>query len=371
MLFEIPKGTKDFLPLEAKWKKDIEDNLYNILSSWGYRQVIPPTYEYLNTLMQGEQHENYFSFFSEDGHTFALRNDFTTPIARLATIALSDEPRPLRLSYMGNLFRLRRKERRREFWQAGAELIGDGSKAADAEILALAMDALDKLGIRGWNLDISHRGVVEGILEDSNFGSAAKKQIEALLVKKDYADLKGLVEKEDTGHDLLLLPKLRGGPEILTVAKEKLTSTKAKGALDEIAGILDALKPYSLGAVNIDLANAKDFSYYTGMFFDAYAPGVASVICTGGRYDKLLGNFSTPEPAVGLAIGIDEVMAVLSEQNHRDTANSIPDLGILYSSESYEKAVSLAVEKRREGLSVFIAPCGEEAAPPAKKYLKV
>lgn len=371
MLFEIPTGTKDFLPFEARWKKEIEDNLHQILSSWGYRQVITPTYEYLNTLAQGEQSRaDYFSFFSEDGDTFALRNDFTTPIARLSKIALSQEPRPLRLYYMGNLFRLKRKERKREFWQAGAELIGDGSKVADAEVLALAMDTLEKIGMKNWSLDISHRGIVKGILEDSKLSSEAKKNAESLLIKKDYADLKKLVEDENSGFDLTLLPKLRGSGDILDVAETKLTSPKAKLALMEIAKTLDALKPYNYKQINIDLAMVKDFSYYTGMFFEAYAPGVARVICTGGRYDKLLSNFGATEPAVGFAIGIDEVMDSLVFQK-KDTASiSLPDLGILYSQENYDEAVAIALKKRQGGLNVFIA-LENESVPPAKEYIKI
>ena len=369
MLFEIPEGTKDFLPGEAKWKKEIEDVVAKELKSWGYRQVITPSYEYLTTLSQGaKSSSDFFSFFSENGESIALRNDFTTPIARLSGIALADEIRPLRLYYVGNLFRLKRKEKSREFWQAGAELIGDLSVKADAEILALAMSLLDELGIRNWGLDIGHRGILSGILEDSNLNTKAKVKAEALLLKKDYVGLKELVEKEKSGYDLLLLPSLRGKEDIINTAYKRLTSKKAKEALRDIENILEALKPYGCTQINIDLAMVKDLSYYTGMFFECFVPGLAGAICTGGRYDGLLANFSHDEPAVGFAIGIDEVLEVLSQNKKRP--EDIPDLGLVYIPYTYTQAVLIAKEKRQQGLSVFLVKAGKEF-PKAKEYKNV
>lgn len=369
MLFEIPEGTKDFLLGEAKWKNEIEDLLQIKLRAWGYRQVITPSYEYLTTLSQGEESRlDYFSFLSENGATLALRNDFTTPIARIASIALAEEIRPLRLFYRGNLFRLKHRDKR-EFWQAGAELIGDGSRYADAEILALAMSALDELGIKDWGLDIGHRKILQGVLEDSALSKKAQKQAEALLLQKDYAGLKALVEQEKTGYDLLLLPSLRGQEEILKTAKTKLTSPKAKEALGEIEEILKVLKPYGYTQVNIDLAMVKDLSYYTGMFFECYAPGLAGIICTGGRYDQLLANFNHPEPAVGLAIGIDEIMEVLAPNSQKRLLD-IPDLCLVFSKIQYEEAVIEAEKKRQTGFSVVLAKKGPHL-PRAKKYLEL
>lgn len=374
MFFEIPEGTKDLLPGEAKWKKEIEDILHIILREWGYRQVVTPSYEYLKTLSQGEEsRSDYFSFFSENGDTMALRNDFTTPIARLANVHLKEEPRPLRLYYVGNLFRLRRKERKREFWQAGAELIGEGAESLDAEILALAINALDRLGVVDWGIDIGHRGVLEGILEDSNLSTQVKKDIEALLLKKDYAGLKALVKKEGASEDLLTLPSLRGGVEILKQARSVLSSKKAKSALEEIEKIIEFLKPYNYKEINVDLAMVKDLSYYTGMFFECYAPGVAGIICTGGRYDKLLANFGRSEPAVGLAISIDEIIELLARTKRPEQFSEIPDLCLVYEKDRYAEAVTKAQQEREKGLSVLIFEKDIQSGemPKAKKYLEI
>lgn len=370
MSFEIPEGTKDLLPAEVTLKNQIETKLHKQLSSWGYRQVITPSYEYLTTLAQGEESRlDYFSFISESGESIALRNDFTTPIARLANVALAEEPRPLRLYYLGNLFRLQRKERKREFWQAGAELIGDGSPEADAEILALAMSSLEAIGIPGWGLDIGHRGILRGILNDSNLSIKSKQEVENLFLNKDYAELKALAKREKTCNDLLLLPDLRGDAKIINQAAKELSSPSAKIALAEIEEILGALSPYKINNINIDLAMVKDLAYYSGMFFEGFAPGLAGVICTGGRYDKLLGNFGKDEPAVGLAIGIDEVMEVLAIKSNK-CSEATPDLCIVYNQENYLKAINIATEKRLKGESVFIASDANRL-PLAKEYLKL
>ncbi len=113
----------------------------------------------------------------------------------------------------------------------------------------------------------------------------------------------------------------------------------------------------------------KDLAYYTGMFFEGFAPGLAGVICTGGRYDKLLGNFGKDEPAVGLAIGIDEVVEVLAMKTSK-RSEAIPDLCVVYSQENYTKAINIATEKRLKGESVFITS-DSNSLPLAKKYLKL
>lgn len=114
-----------------------------------------------------------------------LRPDLTTPIARMVATRLKDEPKPLRLSYLANVFRYDDVQVgfQREFYQAGVELIGSSSPAADAEAAALAVTVFNELGVNNFNLDLGHTGYIHGILEECELESLRKRFWQLLLKK--------------------------------------------------------------------------------------------------------------------------------------------------------------------------------------------
>src|SRR5690625_2681974 len=154
-----PGGTRDFLPADAARKTALERSLQDTFRSWGYEQVITPTAEFLETLVQSngqDTADKLYRLFDREGNTLALRPELTTAIARIAATRLKDEPRPVRLHYVANVFRHEplKAGRQREFWQAGVELVGARGPAADAEVVALAVEALRTAGLPSFRVEI-------------------------------------------------------------------------------------------------------------------------------------------------------------------------------------------------------------------------
>ena len=127
MNLRTPRGVKDFLPLEAEWKLELERKIRSVFHRWGYQEVISPTFEFYDLFAQGsgDQRQAY-RFFDQNGDLLVLRSDLTTPIARMVATRLKDEAKPLRLGYIANVFRYDEVQVgfQREFYQAGVELLG-------------------------------------------------------------------------------------------------------------------------------------------------------------------------------------------------------------------------------------------------------
>ena len=146
-VLKIPYGTRDFLPAEAAGKRVVETRLAELFAQWGYEEVVTPSIEYLDTLGLGSSQnigDHLFKLFDKSNQTLALRHEMTTPIARLVSTRLQDSPLPLKLSYISSVFRYEQTQagRQCEFYQAGVELMGPGSPATDAEVVALAVTTI-------------------------------------------------------------------------------------------------------------------------------------------------------------------------------------------------------------------------------------
>ena len=160
---QIPHGVQDRFLVDAARRRQAEAAVCQCFTCWGYQEVIPPTYEYYDNLAVGASDglkQAMYRFFDQQGRTLALRSDFTPQIARMAATKLFDQPMPLRCSYVGSLFRHEEPQagRKREFTQAGVELIGADTPAADAEIVALAVAALEALRLRGFQINLGQMG---------------------------------------------------------------------------------------------------------------------------------------------------------------------------------------------------------------------
>lgn len=314
----LPLGVQDLLQGEAALRRAAETTLRELFSNWSYREVIPPTFEYDDTLSVGagpELRRTMYRFLDRDGNTLALRADFTTQVARIAASKLSDMPLPLRSFYLGSLFRCEEPQvgRQREFTQAGVELIGANTPFADAEVVALAAAALDALSIPGYQINLSHMGIFRSLATDFS--------VEHLTLVREATDsrnrarlLSALDEAGASGrrHALLAkLPDLIGGPEVLEQALA-LGGTVAEAA-DALGKVYALLDNYGVAdRVILDLGEVRGMDYYTGITFRGVAPGSGWPIVSGGRYDELIAQFGRSLPAVGFGMGLER--ALLAQQ---------------------------------------------------------
>lgn len=357
---QTPRGAKDILPPEGYKKSRIEAQAAASMERWGYRRVYTPTFEFYDALAQGsgpEIADTLYRFVDRDGHTLALRPEMTIPIARMVATRYTADEMPLRLYYIGNVFRYDDPQagRQREFTQVGVELIGLGQPAADAEIVALAVTSLEELGLRSFRVDLGHVGYIHALLEATGDDALAGALKQALL-QRDYVRFEEVVQTDRLGGDLkealLALPTLRGGVEAIDAAREvSAPFPDALAALDELQRIYELVDAYGLaGNVAIDLGIIKGFDYYTGFLMEGYTPELGFTLCGGGRYDALVGRFGTPTPATGFAFGVERAMLALERQGWHLQEESA-DL-FLYSEEGPEVLFRAAADLRAQGQRV-------------------
>lgn len=323
-MVQTPRGTKDFLPRDAQRKRWVEDILLGQFFRWGYQEIITPTMEFYDTVGAGDVTglaQNFYRFFEREGDLLALRPDMTTPVARVVATRLQDQPKPLRFCYRANVFRYAEPQagRRREFYQAGVELIGTNSYQADAEVVALTVEALQAVGLKNFRVDIGQVDYYDGILQHPALSKEERRAMRLALLKKDYVALDELLAScslPRPDRELLRkLPELRGGREILQEAIARATSPISIKAIENLSAIYDILEAYNLADwVQVDLGMIKDIEYYTGMVLEAYTSDMGFTIGTGGRYDNLISQFGYQCPATGFALGIERIMLALTRQ---------------------------------------------------------
>lgn len=311
---QVPDGMRDLLPGEADRHAAVCEALREEFRRWGYRQVLTPTLEFLETFLQGAGtgiQDRLLKIVDRGGELLALRPEMTVPIARLAaTRLLRDAPRPLRVAYVAPVFRGQEPGRGwlREFTQAGVELLGDATVEGDAEVIALAIECLRRAGVTD---PVLHMGEL-GFLSDALDGIPEEEQdaVRMRLYRKEFASIDAAVSDAALARFLRALPDLHG-PDAVVRAVPFARTERGATSLQRLSSIQEQLAGYGVAdCVAVDLSIIRDFSYYTGVVFEAYGPGMGYPLLGGGRYDELLGRFGMDCPATGFAIGLERVLTV-------------------------------------------------------------
>lgn len=333
---QLPHGVADLYFQEAARKTQFEMRLHETFAQWNYTQVIPPTFEYYEALAaeaSPQVREEIYRFPDRDGRMLALRADPTIPIARLVSTKLYDQTLPLRFFYVANVFRHEEPKAslRREFTQAGVELIGAGTPQADAEVIALAVTSLRAMGLNEFRIRLGAIDFINALLSPLHLSEAQREQIKSALERKNDKALNDALRQMSMTWEmrraLAALPSLAGGEEILArAAEECAVNEPARRAIERLRilwQILDALGVAD--AVTLDLGMVRGMAYYTGIVFEGFARGIGFSILSGGRYDNLLAHFGGDHPACGFAIGVERALAALKLQ-HPDEIRLMPDV---------------------------------------------
>lgn len=361
---QIPYGTRDFLPREAKYKRIVEGSLAGLFAKWGYDEVVTPTFEYLETLSAGSDEQmtqNMFKFFDKKNHILALRPDMTTPIARVASTRLKENSLPFRLFYLTNVFRYEQAQagRQCEFYQAGVELLGVPGPAADAEIIALAVQAMKDSGLQTFQVNIGQVEFINGIMEESRLTAEQRQKVKQCMVNRNVVGLGEILTASGLSSDVQALlrqiPLLYGKEELLEQAYAMVKNPVSRAALDNLSDIYCLLKGYGVEQyVNFDLGIIRDFEYYTGMVFEGYTPGLGFPLCGGGRYDNMVSSFGVDCPSTGFALGIERVLLALERQGISLDAD-FREWYVGWETGKLTEAIQKASELRMQGQSVELA----------------
>jgi ATP phosphoribosyltransferase regulatory subunit len=323
-----PRGFKDVLPDEARWRESITIKVQAALSSWGYAPIETPTLELLEVLEQGGGlSEASFRLFDSDGALLVLRPDVTIPIARMVASRLGDiiEFEELRFRYVQPVFREEDSLRgqAREFTQIGVEFIGLSGALADSEVILLLVDALKACDLQEFTVAICTVGVLRDLLNIIvDGGDATDEWRRAVLLACHQNNAVEVARLADDcrvdrryGKALKELLGLRGGRDAIDRCKELVGPLGCADGLDVLAQTYDIIEGVGAAAfVKVDFSVMSAFDYYTGLVFEAYAPGLGVSLGGGGRYDRMLAAYGTKAPAAGFAFNLERVMAALLKQ---------------------------------------------------------
>ncbi len=359
---DLPKGVRDFLPLKAAKVEYLQQQLQQVYTAWGFRPVMTPQLEFLDVLERGlgdELRDRMFRFDDrQSGRMLAFPPDMTPQIARIAATRMSELPLPLRLCYSGRVLRHTEQQagKDRDIFQSGVELIGLDSPEADAEMIAMAVEALAAVGAEEFTIDIGQveffRGVMDGLPLDPRLAG----QVADSILRKDSSELKLLLEKSElkdsTCEEILSLPRLYGGREVLDRAEASVSNERSRKALDSLAQVLDVLDVYGvLDHVTLDLGELRGLNYHTGITFQGFLSGIGQTVCSGGRYNNLTEKYDFSAPATGFTFSLLHLLFALDKVLDQQVAPSC-DLLIFSTGENLRTAQQLACKLRNQGYSV-------------------
>jgi len=361
----IPEGLNDLLPEEVLKRRLLENKISQIFTQWGYQEIITPTFEFYDILAKGAgsiMKKEMIKFFDRKGNIVALRPEMTTPIARVTSTKLKGEPKPLRFYYISNVFRYDdlKTGKRKEFNQAGVELIGVNSKEADAEVIALVVECLKNSGLKNFFIDIGHVNFFYGFMQSLKVKEERKQEIKEAILNKDFVLLEKMLSfpdiKDKEKEFILKMPTLRGKEEVLEEAEKIISNRLSISALKEIKGVYNLLKNYGLEEyILMDLGIIRDFDYYTGIIFEGYTDYLGFPVCGGGRYDNLCSKFGKNLPSTGFAIGLERLAIILEKENVDSLKIERPDQYVVYyqnDKANFRRALKVAKDLRKKGLIV-------------------
>lgn len=359
----LPQGVKDFGPVKAEDLKRIESVLLEEFSYWGYRRVITPLFEYLDTMSAGigEDFKNRLMKFVDPhtGEIVVLRPDITPQIGRMVATQLSDHRYPLRLCYSGRVVRYEEKGsgKEREVFQLGCELLGLSSTEGDSEIIALALKSLNRLGLKKITLNLGHTGILDAVLRDA--GEIRGELVQA-LVKKDQEWIRRIVEPSGIPTDvkdvLFSLSDYYGDADILRRASR---NERFKPCIEEIVSVISVLEEYNIECdISVDLVEVKGFEYYTGVTFEVISSVAPASLVTGGRYDGLVSRYGRSVPAAGFAIDAE---ALMQNTKSSDGENQVHFIIIPKSQDLRGDAIRLAEWLRSSSFKVILDLTGSYA----------
>jgi len=324
----LPCGVRDLFLEEAAKLSGLMATWRQLFESWAYTEIIPPTYEHYDVLMAGSDadfEKKIFRVLDREGNILALRPDITTQVARIVGTKLHDLPLPLRFYYLTNVFRYEEPQagRQREFYQAGLELIGAPGPEADAEVIAIAIEALRRVGLQGFQINLGQMAFFRAIVDDLDLPLAQVRELRGAIDRKDETGLRELLKEWGISrrHAAALkeLPHLCGGEKILERAAGLAPNAGARQAVENLRQVYDLLWAQGLAEqVIIDLSEVRGMDYYTGITLKGFSSGLGFSICNGGRYDELIGLYGRPLPAVGFALGMERVLLALEGQKEQE-----------------------------------------------------
>ncbi|MDH3365931.1 MAG: histidine--tRNA ligase [Thermoplasmata archaeon] len=353
-MIQRPRGTRDFGPAEMARRRAVEQAMREACHRFGFGEVVTPTFEQseLFTLRSGEAIVDEMYVFKDKGdREMALRPEITASVIRFFVNEMSNLPKPLKLYYVGNCFRYENPQsgRYREFFQLGAELIGNENPETDAEVISLAVESLRATGLQDFNVRIGHIGILKSLVLEGIDDQALAGNVLRMIDKGDFDALAQTLETNGvTGNLMESITGIAGTKGSIDVL-QSVDETKANEHLREL---FEILKLQGIDDCQLDLGIVRGLDYYSGMVFEIDAPrlGAEKQVLGGGSYtlSELFGG--EPVFSTGFAIGLDRVMLALEAEKELPEYSPI-DAYVVPTEDAMRKyAFAIVAKIRAKGL---------------------
>ncbi len=375
MDIQLAKGVKDYNFKEMIMRQDLTDKLKQVFECYGFSPFESPIIERFDVLSskfgagdKSDVMKETFKFSDQGKRELGLRFELTLSMCRFVamnpTIKL-----PFKRYEIGRVYRDGpiKLGRMREFIQCDVDIVGAKSMIADAEILKLGLDALEKLGLDAYIL-VNNRKILKGLLDSCGIDDDKKVNAIIVLDKLDkigregvLADLSKLDISTDSSDKLLDIVCFKGSfDETLSLLKKNISDDEGIEGIAEIEELFSYLSDDDMAKIKFSLSLARGLSYYTGTIFEGYLKNskVTSAICGGGRYDNLISSLmktNNSYPAIGISFGIVPILEALRLEEKVDTSKEVvTKLLVVPVGDVAKQASDIARALRTAGVNVDI-----------------
>lgn len=358
---QIPSGMQDTLPGECARKRQLEGELRRLFMLHGYQEIETPILEYYDALDDrtwGYRPEDVWKTFDGVGRILAVRPDSTIPAARVAAGRMADAALPLRLCYIQSATKTLTDAASLlcEETQSGVELMGVDGPQADAEVIALAVRAVEVAGLKDFQLELGQAQFVQGFLQEAGLSETESAIVREMMERKNSLDMQMYLQSRSVSREvverLMRLPRLYGDASVLDEAEKLTRHPMCLQAIANLRQILAVLRAYGCdGCVSFDLGMAHQANYYSGAIFRGLVSELGQPLLSGGRYDALPGQFGREMPATGFALSVKLLLIALERQGAAFPAPA-PHIMLAFTVDTQERAVAWATQMRQKGVSV-------------------
>jgi len=352
------------------------ETIRSVFELYGYDEIETPAFEFLDVLTAKcgpEVKEQIYAFKDKAGRDLGLRFDLTVPLARVMA-SHPDLPKPFKRYCISRVWRYEEPQsgRFREFWQADADIVGSAKMDADAEVIAVAISCLKRLGMKNFRVRLNNRKILESIAASADVKKESWLDVFRAVDKLDNIGQEGVMqelEKLGLSYDqistIMAQISRRGDLDAVERDVSHALTDRGREGFNELAEIISNLELYNCSEyVVVDLSLARGLDYYTGPIFEVSAETDVNVgsVAGGGRYDNLIELLGgPPTPATGISLGVDRLVEVLNEADMLPKARTLTQAFIAYTNPSLKKeAVAVAERLRGEGIRVEVDVMGRK-----------
>lgn len=380
-------GMKDILPAEMQVREYVTNQIRETYGGFGFHSIETPCVEHIENLSskQGGDNEKLIFKIMKRGEKLnieeakeeidltdsGLRYDLTVPLCRYYSNHAASLPSPFKSLQMGSVWRADRPQRGRfrQFVQCDIDILGDGSRLAEIDLILATTTLLGKIGFKGYTVRINDRNILKGMAAFCGFPEESYDQVFIILDKMDKIGMDG-VEKEliEAGYEedkvkkyLSLFKSTTPDASGVRSLGETLKGSLKEDQAENLAAIIDSVTGIATSqfSIQFDPTLVRGMSYYTGTIFEIQVDGFPGSVGGGGRYDKMIGKFTGMDtPACGFSIGFERIVTILMEEGFTVPGSQEKTAFLLekgVSDELTNQVMKEAMEERAKGATVLVS----------------